>query len=433
MAQPELSARAKAYVHVLKQPFDFAWTGELYNKARNPDGIIKLSTAENSLLTKELLEYFNSNFELTPSHLKYRWTLLNDYERSTKHALPDYFNAYFKPRTPITPEHCVHGDGLGSLLAQTVWALCQPGDGVLMATQLTDSYPRDIVYPAQAKVVPAYIPPSVNPLSKDTIPYLRKELENPENKIRAIIFCNPHNPLANAYPEEIIVEHARLAEEFNVHLISDEVYGLQVFSSRYVPNPTPFKSILSLSIPCNPARIHVLAGPTKDFGASGIKVGSLISQHNPDLLRLVERAVQALPMSSAADALFTKVLSDVQFRDWFLEENRKRLRQAFELAGDWCTFHNLSFVPASAGVFFVVDFAPLCARISSPSATTYDQTLAAFKAMQSSGVYIVPMTISEDSVVTRYRMTFTLPPETMRLALQRIERAFGLDHWEPGM
>jgi 1-aminocyclopropane-1-carboxylate synthase len=132
-----------------------------------------------------------------------------------------------------------------------------------------------------------------------------------------------------------------------VHLLVDEVYALQVFSSRYVPDPTPFVSITSLDVQtlagCNPSRIHVLAGPTKDFGASGLKVGTLISQHNPDLLLLVERAIQALPMSSASDALFTQMLNDVSFRDWFLEENRHRLGKAFEVVGDWCTFHKLPY------------------------------------------------------------------------------------------
>jgi hypothetical protein len=126
----------------------------------------------------------------------------------------------------------------------------------------------------------------------------------------------------------------------------DEVYGLQVFDSKYVPDPVPFVSVMSLDVQalvgCNPARIHVLGGPTKDFGASGLKVGTLISQHNPGLIRLVEHAVQAVPMSSASDALFTSAINNVEFRDWFLEENRIRLKKAFELVGDWCTFHNLS-------------------------------------------------------------------------------------------
>jgi hypothetical protein len=50
-----------------------------------------------------------------------------------------------------------------------------------------DSYPRDIIYPAQAKVVAAYVPTSVNPLSIDSIPYLRAALEKSNNKIRVIL------------------------------------------------------------------------------------------------------------------------------------------------------------------------------------------------------------------------------------------------------
>ncbi|KAG9124277.1 hypothetical protein FRC07_012158 [Ceratobasidium sp. 392] len=375
---PMLSQRAQDYVEVLQKPSDFAWKGELYHKEKNPSGIIKLATAENSLLTTELLKYFNANFELTPSHLKYRWTLLNGYERSVKQALPEYFNAHFKARMDILSNHCVHGDGIGSLLAQVIWALCEPGDGVLMATPYYDSYPRDIIYPAQANVIPAYIPSSVDPLSTESLPYLRAALENPENRIRVIVFCLDIQTLAG----------------------------------------------------CNPSRVHVVAGPTKDFGSSGLKVGSLISQHNPDLLLLVERAIQALPMSSASDALFTRVLSDVSFCNWFLEENRRRLSKAFEIVGDWCTYHELPFVPASAGVFFVVDLAPLLGRVAGPGATAYEQTIAGFRAMQDAGVYIVPMTISADPIVTRYRMTFTLPPDTMLLALRRIENAFKLSHWE---
>lgn len=51
----------------------------------------------------------------------------------------------------------------------------------------TDTYPRDIIYPSQAKVVAAHNPASVSPLSVDSIPYLREQLETPENRIRVII------------------------------------------------------------------------------------------------------------------------------------------------------------------------------------------------------------------------------------------------------
>ncbi|KAG8690716.1 hypothetical protein FRC11_009575 [Ceratobasidium sp. 423] len=428
--KPVLSDRGARFVEELRKPSDFGFNATLYDKSRSPDGIIKLATAENSLLNTELLEYFNTHFKLTPSHLKYRSSLVDGYVNSTEDILPPYYTTYFKPRVPIKSEHCVHADGIGSILVQIFWALCEVGDGVLVATPYYDSYPRDIVYPAQAKVVPARVPADVDPLSKEIIPYLRKELENPENKIKVIMLCNPQNPLANAYPEEMVVEYAKLAEEFNVHLLVDEVYGLQVFSSRYVPNPTPFKSILSIDLPSSVdlSRIHVVLGPTKDFGSSGLKLGSLISQNNPELLTSVRRAVQAVPMSSATDALFTAVLGDVEFREWFLEENRRRLAIAFERAGDWCTFHKLAFIPASAGVFFIVDLEP----VLPPASTPYERVVKGFEKMRDAGVYLVPTSISEDPVGTRYRMTFTLPPDTMTVALRRIEKAFGLEKW-PGL
>ncbi|CAE6369507.1 unnamed protein product [Rhizoctonia solani] len=434
-SRPSLSDRGMKFVEDLKKPSDFVYNGTIYHQKLNPNGIIKLATAENSLLTAELVKYFNTHFKLTSSHLKYRPSLVDGYENSTEEVLPPYYTAYFHPRQEIKAQHCVHADGIGSLLVQVFWALCGVGDGVLMATPyyglpIQADYPRDVVYSAQAKVIPAYVPADVDPLSKDSIPYLRKELKDAEKKIKVIMLCNPHNPLANAYPQEMIIEYAKLAEEFNVHLLVDEVYGLQVFSSRYVPNPTPFKSILSLDLPSNinKSRIHVVLGPTKDFGSSGLKLGSLISQSNPDLLTSVRRAVQAMPMSSATDALFTQVLGDVEFREWFLEENRKRLAVAFERVGDWCTFHKLPFVPASAGVFFVVDLEPVLPAASTP----YERAVKGFQKMRDEGVYLVPTSISEDPVGTRYRMTFTLPPDTMTLALRRIEKAFGLDKW-PGL
>ncbi|KAF8729326.1 NADH:flavin oxidoreductase / NADH oxidase family, partial [Rhizoctonia solani] len=423
-----LSDRAASYMEGLRKPSDFECNAMLYHKNQNPNGIIKIAIAENSLLSTELVQYFNTHFKLTTSHLKYRPSLVDGYVNSTEDILPPYYTTYFKPRIPITQEHCVHADGIGSLLAQVFWALCDVGDGVLMTTPYYDRYPRDIIYPAQANVIPAHVPADVDPLSKESIPYLRKELDNVENKIKVIILCNPHNPLANAYPEEMIIEYAKLAEEFDVHLLVDEVYGLQVFSSRYVPNPVPFKSILSLELPStiDLSRIHVVLGPTKDFGSSGLKLGSLVSQYNPDLLTSVRSAVQAVPMSSATDALFTQALGDVEFREWFLEENRRRLAVAFERVGDWCTFHKLPFVPASAGVFFIVDLEP----ILPPAPTPYERAIKGFQKMRDAGVYLVPTSISEDPVGTRYRMTFTLPPDTMKLALRRIERAFGLNKWD---
>ena len=48
-------------------------------------------------------------------------------------------------------------------------------------------------------------------------------------KIRALLLCNPHNPLGKCYTVDALKAHFVLCKKYNIHLISDEIYGLSVF------------------------------------------------------------------------------------------------------------------------------------------------------------------------------------------------------------
>ncbi|KZP07798.1 PLP-dependent transferase [Athelia psychrophila] len=435
MHTPTAGLSNRAEEHLVAYPPDRLKLGKYYHKELNPDGQIMMSIAENSLMSKELVEYMESHFHITPTHLKYRAHLVNGFVPYASKALPQYFNNYFNPRRPVLPKHIQAGNGLGSLLAQVVWAVCDEGEGVLLPTPFYGDYPRDIVYPARAVPVAGHIPAHVDPLSTESISYLRSSIirSNEEGtKIKMLLFCNPHNPLAQAYPKESIIQYAQLAEEFDLHFLVDEVYALQIFPTSHVPNPEPFVSVLSIDFQehgVNPARIHILAGPTKDFGASGLKVGALISQDNPGLLVMIKESIRANPMSSASDAIFTQIIEDRKFCDWFLEENRRRLRHAYELAAGWAAFHKLTFLPGNAGVFFIVDFAPLIELIAPKDLAMDDKLMYVVEAMLKNGVFMRPTDNSADPIFTRFRMTFTLPEDVLLLGLARIEKSFGLPAW----
>lgn len=216
-------------------------------------------------------------------------------------------------------------------------------------------------------MVAVHVPVEVDPLSVEVIPYIRETIKEHQSKgtnVKVLMLPNPHNPLARVYAPDTVLGYVALAEEvwhtilavfplrmievfytqFDLHLIVDEVFANEVFSSSYSPHPTPFISVLSLDIPrpyCDPARIHVLAGPTKDFGASGALAGALISQHNQDVINVVTSSLWAAPISSPTDAVFTAVMNDEAYCDWYLQENRTRLARAFELLAEWCEFHKL--------------------------------------------------------------------------------------------
>ncbi|KAG7088762.1 hypothetical protein E1B28_012728 [Marasmius oreades] len=406
------------------------WKGEFYDEDRNPEGAIRVDTAENLLMTDDLLKHIHDHFRLSEDHLKYRFGLENGFQPTLTEALPRFLNRTLKPRIPITPEVTAVGPGAGSLLAQLLWILSEPGDGILVTTPFYAHYTRDTVYPAQAVTVAVHVPPDDDPLSPSVIPLIRKTAEERENRNQrctVLILCNPHNPIGRAYPVETIKGYAAIAEELNLHLIVDELFANEVFSSRFSPHPTEFVSILSydpIELQCNPSRIHVLAGPGKDFGASGIKAAGLVSQNNPSVVACVRAALMPIPVSSAADAIFTSILNDVDFCERFLEENRIKLGKAFELLADWCNFHGLSFSTTEAGIFCLVDFAPLIQKSEDQSLTLEEQVENATLRMKRSGVLLK----HANQIVTRFRVIFSFPEKLMKLVLFRIENAFSLTH-----
>ncbi|KAF7375468.1 PLP-dependent transferase [Mycena sanguinolenta] len=429
---PRLSSRATK-LQVLPKPHVYAPpAGPYYEPDLYPDGVINLSTAENSLLSDRLIENFSRPLTIYSPHLKYRNTLIKMTLPTVEDLLPQYVNDNFQPLVPVTRENSVAGPGIGALLAQLIWAIADEGAGVLLSAPFYDDYVRDIVHPTGALPVLAEIPAEIDSLSMEVIPYLEKTLLESAARgvqIQVLLLCNPHNPLPQIVAKEVVQGYALLAEKHNLHLVVDEVYGMSTFESAYPPTPNvPFESILSYDLAAmgvDPSRVHVLAGPTKDFGASGFKVGLLVSSSNLPLLELVRPLFRATPISAASDPLFARVLNDKPFVEKFLVDNRKMLGAAYELVARWLIFHGLSFTRANAGVYVLVDLAPFIERIGSSSSGGTEKLDLAVAVMLAEKVFLKPTTLMADPIPTRFRLIFTHPRPTMELALRRIERAFG--------
>lgn len=74
---------------------------------------------------------------------------------------------------------------------------------------------------------------------------------------------------------------ASFCGEHNIHFISDEIYANSVFENKNATNATPFTSVLSLNVTdiIDPDLVHVMYGMSKDFGASGLRLGALHSRN----------------------------------------------------------------------------------------------------------------------------------------------------------
>jgi aspartate/methionine/tyrosine aminotransferase len=100
-----------------------------------------------------------------------------------------------------------------------------------------------------------------------------------KSRIKAVLICNPHNPLSICYPKKALVECMEFCQERGLHLISDEIYALTSLNGSS-SNSTPFVSTLSLTEPLvpegavkiDPSRVHVVWSASKLFGLSGLRV-----------------------------------------------------------------------------------------------------------------------------------------------------------------
>lgn len=112
---------------------------------------------------------------------------------------------------------------------------------------------------------------------------LEKSHRESTRPIKALVLSNPHNPIGRFYTREILEQCFKFCQQYQLHLISDEVFALSVFECQDLPNPPPFVSALSLDpalLGCNKEKIHVVWSMSKDLAASGIRVARLPMHHH---------------------------------------------------------------------------------------------------------------------------------------------------------
>ncbi|NTV90999.1 MAG: putative C-S lyase [Clostridiales bacterium] len=86
--------------------------------------------------------------------------------------------------------------------------------------------------------------------------------------VRAIIFCNPHNPTGNLWSHEELKKIADLCEKYRVYVFSDEIHGdITLFNKKYTPMGV-FGNIQDLLVSFTAA--------SKTFNLAGLAASNII-------------------------------------------------------------------------------------------------------------------------------------------------------------
>ncbi|KAI0669107.1 PLP-dependent transferase [Trametes maxima] len=187
-------------------------------------------------------------------------------------AIKQFYGTQFgKELDPETEIMVSSGANEGLYAAWT--AFLEPGDEVIMFEPFFDLYLPAITFnggqPVYVPLHPTSEPAPGQRMGKKTWTIDFDELRRAITpKAKMIVLNSPHNPLGKVFSREEMEGIARLAEEHNLIVISDEVYESLVFDGR--------EHVRFATLPGMWDRTITVGSAGKLFAATGWRVGWLI-------------------------------------------------------------------------------------------------------------------------------------------------------------
>jgi len=304
------------------------------------DGYTCLAVAENKLMWDYLHTKANTvrNVEATAFGYAEHWG-----RASFREAISEFGSTQLWHER-IDPEAVVTMAGAGATLEATFSALCNAGEGVLIPTPSYAGYWLDIESRIGLHGIPAATSPDVDFRLTETD--LDNALASSPVPIGALLLTNPPNPTGHILSNDELTGAVAWARNHELHIVVNELYGLSTYGD------SPFTSITRLVD--REDDLHLIWGFSKDFAASGLRCGVLVS-NNSDLITAVRSQAMFSVVSGDTQHLFETMLTDEDWLFGYLAEMRRRLRASYVATTQVLARHDVPYIPADAGLFILAD------------------------------------------------------------------------------
>lgn len=359
-----LSERGKAWADLAPTLTIWEVVKNLWDPSTNPNGYVNLGVAENALMHTDMLAYVRRHRDLPMYGLTYGDG--GSGCRRIRQTLARFVSFHFKTVTPVEAEHVTITNGVSAANEHITNLIADSGDVILLGRPHYGAFVGDIQLRTGVHCIQVSFG-DIDPLSENAVQVYEAavaECKEKGRRVAGIFLCNPHNPLGRCYPRSTIIKLMQMCQKHQIHLISDEIYALTVWRTPNegeeilsdVPALEPFTSVLSISttsdVMIDPALIHVLWGLSKDFGANGLRLGCIISQHNPSAQAAMVPVSKYSYASSLVEHLAATMLDDDAFMTRYLAENRQKLLEHFVLVRDWLDKNKIEYAKGANAAFF---------------------------------------------------------------------------------
>jgi aminotransferase len=230
--------------------------------------------------------------------------------------------------------------GVSEALYLAMTAILDPGDEVIIPTPCFVAYQPEVI---MAGGVPVEIPTRMEE-SFEVDPDRIRAAITPRTK--AIFVGYPSNPTGAVASADVLFEIARMAEEHDLLLLSDEIYDRLVYGIPHVCVPALGESIRRRTI--------LLGGFSKDYAMTGWRIGYAAGPSDiiKGMIRIHQYSIMSAPTTAQAAAIEALAVGEPFVLDMLAEYDRRRRLlvdglnrlglRTFEPRGAFYAFPNVS-------------------------------------------------------------------------------------------
>lgn len=221
-------------------------------KASGQD-VLNLSIGEPDFLTPEkikqegirAIEQNKTKYDAAQGNLEFRKEIANKFKRD--------FNLDYKP------EDIVVSSGAKYSITNTVLAITDAGDNVIVPAPYWVSYPETLkICGVEPRIVDTKFENGFK-LKKDEL------LSAIDSKTKAVIITNPSNPTGSVYTRDELMEIAEVCLEKNIMIIADEIYEKIVYDADFTSIGQLSEEIKNISV--------IIGGMSKSVSMTGWRIG----------------------------------------------------------------------------------------------------------------------------------------------------------------
>lgn len=230
--------------------------------------------------------------------------------------------------------------GATEAMMVAMMTVCDPGDRVGMFSPFYENYAADAILAGATPVHVALTPPGYT----FDLEELRRAFAG---GLKAFVLCNPSNPCGRVFTRTELEQIAALAEEFDVFVLTDEVYEHIIFP--------PHRHTYFATLPGMAKRTLSCSSLSKTFSITGWRLGYVYAA--PEIIAQARKVHDFLTVGAAAP-LQHAVVTALNFPDSYYGELAAEYAAQRDVLLGYLDRIGLGYTRPQGAYFVMVDVSP---------------------------------------------------------------------------